>query len=282
MSAMIQTCSMTAINLLLLIACLSTQAKTPAQAPPEYHAESKAYVKHANNTTWYVTENRVFNIVSVRGDNGESDTRLLLLGSYHNEIPDSDDGPEGNVVVQAWTLLANGQRKARWEVHQPGNEGTAGEHFFEVTQWGCCAWPNVTTYYSLLSGKKVYAGSSPMVEVSTYDGKTLRRRYLVFGYSDAHKQEPVLEYGDGEHIKQTIVLKPPSMDWDPVSEVEVSTPSIEQKSKRLLELGASDFTFMIRMKLYGSLEVRIPVENDVVHPEKAVLPAGYSLKAIQE
>lgn len=273
---------MTFAHLLLLVgwfAGFSSQAKVPATLPQEYRAESKAYVRHEKNSTIYVTENQFFEIASLLNKDGNDYTRLLLQATYHNERTFDDEDTQGNVTVKAWTLLPNGGRKPRWEIHQKGNEGRAGERFFEVTQWGCCAWPNVTTYYSLVSGKRIYAGSFPLIELYRQNGTAADQRYLEFGYSDTHREQPVLEYGDGEHVKQTITLIPPRLDWDPVHQVEVS--AADRKSEKSLNVGADHFTFMITLRIYDNAEIRIPVENDAMHPEKAVLPAGYSLKAVE-
>jgi hypothetical protein len=47
-----------------------------------------------------------------------------------------------------------------------------------------------------------------------------------------------------------------------------------------LDLSDSPLTFMIVVHYPGEAELRIPVENDVIHPENATLPQGYAIQKV--
>jgi hypothetical protein len=161
---------------------------------------------------------------------------------------------------------------------------------FQVSNWPCCSAPFENIYFSLLDGKRLYTTNgepekgrfgqdSGLVRIDgAYDGtRYSQSRYVGFG-TDA-KVEPILptlQYGTDRAMKEFSVLGHEYGDNFNVPEV-----SVTEDGKQLLNYLEvnGQFTFTIVLRFGDGPELRIPVENDVVRPEKATLPPGYSLQS---
>ena len=64
--------------------------------------------------------------------------------------------------------------------------------------------PNVYTYYSLLSGKKLYVTNFDLLELNGKGEGPLSARFVGFGYDIVNNRghDPVLQYGTYKTISQ--------------------------------------------------------------------------------
>ena len=231
---------------------------------------STAYTRRSDGA--YVTDNRVFEFVNALLDDGDRSTWLLLLKSIHNEHIDGLEETTGRVRVQAWTLGKNGTREKRWNLSSAGNSGQSlhGERFFLVTQWGCCDWPHVNWYFSLLSGKRLYVSNSELLSSSAPEGGPWLARYVAFGYYE-HGKPPILQYGSDVKVKQRFSLLSPREYYNAP---EVFIKDGEQLAKSLVLQASARFTIVLRYR--DGVEIHVPVLNDTIDVDKAELPHGYS------
>jgi len=154
-----------------------------------------------------ISPNKIFEFANPLDNDGDGYIRLLLLKTIHNQHIDGREETTGQVRVQAWTLAKNGTRQKRWIFSAMGNDGASSyeDRFFRVTQWGCCDWPRVNWYYSLLSGKRMYVSNSDLLSTSAPQGGPQLARYVAFGYYD-HGKPPILQYGGDLKVKQRFLL----------------------------------------------------------------------------
>ena len=250
---------------------------TEKKTAPPYRAESSAYVLQGKDAWTYVTENRSFRFDEVLGDNGNYEALLLLEESFHNERTDGVEGVRGNATVKAWTLEPKRPRQLRWTIQEVGNEGATQDRFFRVTAWGCCDVPVIHSYYNLLTGKKMYVSNTDLLEVRGDENGPLAVRYVAFGYAALNKlsQPPLLQYGTDKKIAQRFSVVS-SREYFDAPHVFVSTTDTLEKS---LDLRGSPMNFTIVLKYEDGVVLRIPVDGNVIRPEKVALPAGYSLRA---
>jgi hypothetical protein len=252
-------------------------ANPSAEKKPEspYRAESSAYAIHGKDGSTYVTENRSFRFAEVLGDNGNYEAVLLLEETYHNERTDFIEGVRGKATVKAWTLERGRQRELRWIFHGTGNEGEVEGRFFRVTAWGCCDIPTVYSYYNVLTGKKLYVSNSDLLKVWGDGDGPQAWRYVALGYVENNKfdQPPQLQYGTDKRVTQRFSVVSAREYYD-APQMFVATN--EQLEKSLDLRGSS--SFVIVLKYQDGVELRIPVENDAIRPETAVLPKGYMLR----
>jgi hypothetical protein len=254
---------------------LQVAGGTTRKTVPQYKAESSAYVVEHKEGWTFITDNHSFRFAEVLGDNGSYEALLLLEESYHNERTDSIEGVRGNATVRAWTLKAGRHRELRWTFQESGNEGLRQDRFFRVLAWGCCDMPPVYSYYSLLTGKVLYVSNSELLEVRGDGEGPLASRYLAFGYGmDKLSQFPQLQYGTDKRVAQRFCVLS-SREYYDSPQIFISTSAKLEKS---LDLSSSQLTFTIVLRYNDGVELRIPVEADTVRPEKATLPAGYTLR----
>jgi hypothetical protein len=208
------------------------------------------------------------------GDKGTYEALLLLEETYHNERTDGLEGMQGTATVKAWNLKAGGQRELRWTFQTKGNEGDVQDRLFRVTEWGCCDVPVVYSYYSILNANKLYVSNSDLVRI-WYGGGPPNERFIAFGYSvlDKESRYPQLQYGTDKNVLQRFSVVSSAEYYD----APQMFVSVDNKLENSLLLD-SPTAFSIVLKYPHDIELRIPVEADAVHPEKAVLPKGYSLR----
>jgi len=255
----------------------NTDLGTEMKTPPPYRAESSAYVIKGKDGSTYITENRSFRFKEVLGDKGDYEAVLLLEETYHNEHTDFIEGVRGNATVKAWTLGPGRQRELRWTFRETGNEGEVEDRFFRVTAWGCCDIPTVSTYYSILTGMKLYVSNSDLLKVWGDGDGPLAWRYVAFGYADREKlnQPPHLQYGTDKKVAQRFSVVS-SREYYDAPQMFVTTNEELEKS---LDLRGLPRSFVIVLKYQDGVELRIPVEADAIRPEKARFPEGYTLRA---
>jgi hypothetical protein len=271
--------TMMAVIVAALVGLHIGDADTAKKAATPYRAESSASVIQGKEGWTFVTENRSFRFVELPDDQGnpggDQAALLLLEETYHNEHTDFIEGVRGKATVKAWTLRPRRPRELRWSFEDRGNEGIPQDRFFRVTTWGCCDVPVVYSYYSLLSGRKLYVSNSDLLKVRGDDGPR-GMRLVAFGYSGLTQlgQPPQLQYGSDIRITQRFAVMSSRQYYD-APQMFASTSGNLEKS---LDLRGSELTFTIVLKYNDGIELRIPVEADTVRPEKAVLPEGYSLR----
>jgi hypothetical protein len=239
-----------------------------------FRTESSAYVIEGKDAWTFVTENRSFRFAEVLGDKGTYEALLLMEEAYRNERTDGIEGMRGLATVKAWNLKAGGQRELRWTLQGKGNEGDIQDRLFRLTEWGCCDLPVVYSYYSILNAKKLYVSNSDLLRV-WYGSGPLNERFIAFGYSvmDKESQYPQLQYGTDKNILQRFSVVSSAQYYD-APQMFVSTHT-KLENSLVLE---SPSAFSIVLRYPGGTELRIPVEGDAIHPEKATLPKGYSLR----
>ncbi len=196
--------TMAAILIAVLFSLQNTGLGTEKNTAPHYRAESSAHVIKGKDGSTYVTENRSFRFAEVLGDEGNYEAMLLLEETYHNEHTDFIEDVRGNTTVKAWTLKPGRQRELRWTFHETGNEGEVEGRFFRVTAWGCCDIPTVYSYYSVLTGKKLYVSNSDLLKVWGDGDGPQAWRYVAFGYAERNNfsQPPQLQYGTDKRVAQ--------------------------------------------------------------------------------
>lgn len=265
------------LSLLLLFSLFGWSLYLPGQssrdATPFSSSGSSAYIRPSDGA--YVTDNRIFEFANVLHDDGSGYIRLLLLKDVHNEHIDGHEETTGQLAVQAWTLEENGTRNGRWSFKAVGNDGFAlnDVRFFRLTEWGCCDWPNVYWYFSLLSGKRLYVSNSDLTEVIVLNRGPQGARYVAVGcYKPGNP--PVLQYGTDTEVKQRFSLLS-SRHCDDRPEIVFSVGGKREKS---LSLASNEpLSFTILLSYADGTELRIPVRGDVIRHEEAKLPRGYAL-----
>lgn len=259
----------------LLGAFPSLPGQSSREATPLSSPGSSAYIRQSDGA--YVTDNHIFEFVNVLHDDGSGYTHLLLLKHVHNEHIDGHEETKGQIAVQAWTLQKDGTRNKRWNFAAGGNDGYAlnDARLFRVTEWGCCDWPDVYWYFSLLSGKKLYVSNSDLTEIVVLNRGPQGARYIALGCYK-HQSPPMLQYGTDAQVKQQFLL----LSSHPCEDRPQVFVTVGSKREKSLWLQSDEsLTFSILLAYADGTELRIPVRGDVIRHEEAKLPLGYTLRS---
>ncbi len=159
---------------------------------------------------------------------------------------------------------------------------------YRATSWPCCSAMWVHEYFSLTNGDHLYTtnGTASSNDVSEDVGLlsingNLRQnsRFIAFGASYVRGHEtPTLQYGTDTAIKQRIELR--GHDYGDNFDVPEML-LVDDHGQKVTDLaGALSFTIVLRFSEADdqpAAELRIPVVNDAIMPQEAILPNGYSL-----
>jgi len=258
--------------LLLLAAAPLLFGQAVRNGSKHQSSPSSAYVRQSDGA--FVTDNNQFEFANVLHDDGSGYIRLLLLKNIHNEHIDGREETTGKIEVEARTISRDHTLKPRWKVKTVGNYGEAlhSYRFFKVSEWGCCDWPTVYSYFSLLTGKKLYASNGDLLDVSGTEGGPQAARYVAFGVY-AHNTPPSLQYGSDAKLMERYSLVSPREYYER-PKVFLTADGVSDKSLIL----AAPFNFSIVLQYPDGAELRVPVQNDILQLDKATLPFGFTLR----
>jgi hypothetical protein len=257
---------------------------------PIASAPSQATVEHRDGGTVHVTSNSSFEYVHLFKSATQNYEDLLLQITQRNEANFEAEGISGSLKVSAWRMRGDKRGEPLWSLTSAGNEGAvlATMGLYRATSWPCCSAMWVYEYFSLTNGAHLYTtNGGASTNGGLHDDALLSitghaykdARFLAFGASYVKGQEkPTLQYGTDSAIRQRIEVR----GHEYGDNFDVPNMSlVDDHGLKVTDLaGALNFTIVLRFSEAGdqpAAELRIPVVNDVIMPQKAVLPKGYSL-----
>jgi hypothetical protein len=258
---------------------------------------SRFYVMKRDGMTLYVSENSSFKVAEMWNEKGSYDL-ILLRSLQHNEQTFDAEGTRGWLRVSAQMMRSGHPEEQLWSFQTVGNEGDPipSLGLYQATSWPCCSAMWVHEYFSLLNGKHLYTTNGctecmpgrvdgGLLDLNEYDGRSTRgTEFVAFGasYEKGH-EEPVLQFGTDREVKQRFVLKGHEYgDSFDVPEIKLLNDKGNPFGNQNVIDGAVNFTIVLKFQLAQEpeAELRIPVIKDVVRPDLAKLPEGYSLTAV--
>jgi hypothetical protein len=256
---------------------------------PIASAPSQATIEHRNGMIFHVTSNSSFEYVHLFKADTQKYDDLLLQVTQRNKANFEAEGEEGSLKVHAWRMRGQKRGEPLWSFTSAGNEGVALLFigFYRATSWACCSAMVVHEYFSLTNGGHLYttngassshgADDNALLPISGHSHKD--NRFVAFGASYAKGHEkPTLQYGTDTKLKQRIELR--GHDYGDNFDIpEMSL--VDDQGRKVTDMqGALNFTIVLRFSEaddQAAAEVRIPVIEDTIVPQRAVLPKGYSL-----
>jgi hypothetical protein len=280
------------MKLIIMVAFLAGTAALAQQ--PIASAPSQATTKVRDGAVVHVTSNNDFEYVHLFKAATQRYDDLLLQVTQRNEINFEAEGISGSLKVRAWHMRGSKRGEPMWSFGAAGNEGTAlpTMGFYRATSWPCCSAMWVHEYFSLANGAHLYTtnGAASLHDASDDAGLLTitsqaqqNERFIAFGASYAKGHEkPTLQYGTDTKMKQRFELRGHEYgDNFDVPKMEL----LNDRGQKVTELnGALTFTIVLRFDEADdqpSAELRIPVLDDVIVSQSAVLPKGYSLVELQ-
>jgi hypothetical protein len=257
---------------------------------PVASGASQATIEYRNGAVVHVTSNSSFEYVHLFKAATQSYDDLLLQITQRNEANFETEGARGSVRVRAWRMRGHKRGKRLWLFTSAGNEGLAlpTMGFYRATSWPCCSAMRVHEYFSLTNGAHLYTTNGGASSNDAADDNALLQitghanhdeRFVAFGasYVKGH-EKPTLQYGTDTTIRQRIELR--GHDYGDNFDVPEML-LVDDHGQEVTDLaGALSFTIVLRFSEADNqpaAELHIPVLNDVIVPQKAILPSGYSL-----
>jgi hypothetical protein len=273
-----------AVSVIVLAASAASAQQQIAAAP------SYASIEHRDGKIVHVTVNSSFQYVHLFKSATQNYDNLLLQISQRNEIDFEAEGTKGSIAVRAWRMRGEKRGEPLWALISVGDEGMAlpALGLYRATSWPCCSAMWVNEYFSLTKGVHLYTtNGGPLESAGRHDDTLLTitghahtdTRFLGFGgsYVKGHER-PTLQYGTDSVVKQRIEVR----GHEYGDNFDVPTMLlVDDHGLKVTDLdGALSFIIVLRFSEADdqpAAELRIPVVNDVILPQKAVVPNGYSL-----
>lgn len=276
------------MKLIFSVAFLAGSAVSAQQ--PIASAPSEATVQYRDGGVIHVTSNSSFEYEHLFKAATQSYDDLLLQITRRNEANFEAEGVRGSIRVRAWRMRGQKRGEPLWSFTSAGNEGIALPEmgFYRATSWPCCSAMWVHEYFSLTNGAHLYTTNGGSSSTDASDDSALLpitghahqdQRFLAFGasYVKGH-EKPTLQYGTGTTIKQRIELR--GHDYGDNFDVPKML-LLDDNGQKVTDLaGALSFTIVLRFSEADdqpAAELRIPVVNDAIMPQNAILPNGYTL-----
>lgn len=289
----------TILTCLLLFPVVSTFAQKATTPPPTSTTSTIETVKR-DGIEFIVTTNRKFNYVPIYSGDGAG--ALLLLEEVRSEFSREVEGINSAMKVDAWFGKGKPTKKV-WTIKAEADEAEAGDPFYKVTKFGCCASSNVFTWYNLLSGQKIFTGTNNFIKISVPNtgGESLDR-YVTYHSNQGTLETPeqkrgkdvvgVLQYGTSKRVTHRIIVRSADAEWLELGDGEFGakhrdeTKFAQYDQEQEVALWAydgkkattslSDFTVILKWEDKGQIE--IPFKNDAPVLSEAKMPAKIKLE----
>ncbi|MBS1808141.1 MAG: hypothetical protein JST84_08120 [Acidobacteria bacterium] len=285
---------------LSLCFCASASAQKAATPPPTSTTSTIETVRR-EGIEFVVTTNRKFNYIPLYAGNGYES--ILLLEEVRTEMSRDVEGMNSAMKVEAWIGKGRKPDKKAWTIKADADVAEAGDPFYKVTKYGCCASMNTHVWYNLLSGQRVFTGTNNLVKISVPNtGGDSLDRYVTFHSNMGSIEAPemkrlkdvmgVLQYGTNKRATYRIVLRASDSETFDLGQPEVGvahqqeTKFAEDDQEQEVALWAydgkksasslSDFTVILKWE--DKIQITIPFKNDAPVLSEAKVPAKIKLE----
>ncbi|HYH80278.1 MAG TPA: hypothetical protein VEX86_10785 [Longimicrobium sp.] len=282
-----------------VVACTSGaagQAAAPLQGTASYRIKPRT----ENCAFGYQTASVRYTVVGTGAVPGAQPPHLVLEERVTMDRCESHEGGHGQVTVVARPAERPAARPA-WTIRQAGDEGgpwygeeLGGEEMYRVLRYGCCGAENLSTYYSLRTGHRLFSADKPLLYIEV--------RGIASGYAALHganaadggpgggtdrTQVAIVSFGGPGRVLQHLLIRGPSNEFAASRfELVARGPAGQVKRGRRLdindELGAG-WSVTVALELQAmsgsgpAREILIPLENGRLAVEKARVPAPFRI-----
>ena len=161
-----------------------------------------------------------------------------------SRIQKSYSGIEGDYcssTIVAMKKGANYQYSKIWSLNNSSCGAAATSSYFETKQFGCCGAENVTSYYSLKSGKLVALGTSKPQEIPNMENLNIiyyGDRGTSFDEKDKELIGIIYLANENEVLDKIYVKSSTLLDWTP--EINANSEEYFQKKDKVVTFKYED------------------------------------------
>jgi hypothetical protein len=232
------------------------------------------------------TLNRQFRLVTVATGAG---TRRLVLEEAYDLRYCLGGGSSSEATITAWRPDSNSAAPPAFRITTRAISGAPARNLYRFESVGCCGSGTIGTYYSLLTGRPLFASSLRPLELGTVAGEPVRFIAFHDTFSAIAPVEAtdstvvgVFETADDSVPGQRVVLvadraEPFALEqltfWRnrrPIDDSAVPFPGRERGLSVAVSLQAPGSGRRVR--------VVVPIAGDSLDSAGATLPAGFSFR----
>ena len=283
------------LSLVCLAFCFTPFAfAQKAATPPPTSTTSTFEIVRKSDREVFTTNNRQFKYVSLF--NEENFKSMLLLEEIRTDVSPDVEGSNGTLKVDAWVGKTSKPDKKAWTIKSDANAGEAGDVFYKTTNFGCCASFNVYTWYNLLTGQKVFTGTTNFIKLSVPNtGGDSLDRYVTFHSREGTIDTPeikrlqdvigVIQYGTKSRATHRIVVRTsdaalidggvPELGVEHKAETKFAKDDQDEEvtlwgsDGKKDKSSLSDFSVILK---WEDKQIEIPFKNDAPVLSEAKLP----------
>ncbi|HEX9940088.1 MAG TPA: hypothetical protein VGB15_23330 [Longimicrobium sp.] len=292
----------------VLVAPASGMAQaSSAPAPPALSQTASYRIKPRTQMCpfGYQTTSVRYAVVGTGAFANAQPPHLVLEERVAKDRCENHEGGRGEVTVAA-RPAERPTATPVWRIRAPGDEGgvwhdgdLGGEEMYRVVRYGCCGAQNLSTFYSLRTGHRLFAADRPLLYIEV---ERIGTGYLALhsgmaadggpGGERDRTQVARISFGGPGRVMQDVVIRGPSHEfYVPRFELVARGPGGRIKRGNRLdindEIGAG-WTVVVAVGLEGMgaadppprAEILIPLENGRLAPEKARVPAGWRVAVV--
>lgn len=236
------------------------------------------------------TTNRQFRVVTVTDATGSR--RIVLEETYDVRLCTESESVGSEALITAWRP-DSGQTAPLFQISGRGVSGTPVGNLYRMTSRGCCGSQELSTYYSLLNGRALFASSLGLRELALAGG---RQRWFLGVHDTYSASAPpeaahdssvvaVLEMGNDREPAQRVTILFDRPEPFAASELAFSRGGVILPDTALALTGDSlPRGLAVRVGLAApessrKISVTVPIIAGRLAPDRARLPAGVRLRA---
>jgi hypothetical protein len=227
------------------------------------------------------TVNRQFRVVTLRGRAGPE--RLVLEEAYDVRHCLTSGSTSSEATITGW-VPDSAAAPPRFRISGRGHSGTPVGNLYRLVTTGCCGSAAAANYYSLLSGRLLFASSRPPLILDR--GPTRSSIFIVFHdtFSAAPSAEAsdsavvgVLQVSDDTEPARRFVLLADAREPFVLEQLTFVRRGRPVRDTSLLTPVQGRAGVRLGLRAPGSgrkLLIDVPVDGDSLRPNAATLPAG--------
>jgi len=287
----------------VLLAGLGGATAAPAQQRPAAPAAGRlsaqssyeALPRRENCTGGYRITSVRYTVVGTQLSEGNP-PHLVLEEKTSVEQCENLEGPTTAEVSVVARPARNPAARPAWIIRRRGEAGSVAdespsEPMYRITEYGCCGSENLDTYYSLATGRRLFAADHPLLYLDAAPfGTGLVAVHDAMaadappGAANDRTLVAAISFGGTREPGQRVLLRGPSSDYH-VFALELVGRGPNGQVKHGPNLGINDeltaaWSVAVVLQLEpmsgeGTARVEIPIENGRLVPAKAHVPAGF-------
>ncbi len=233
------------------------------------------------------TANHQYRLVTVVTRSGPK--RLVLEEAYDIRYCLSGGSSSSEATITAWRPDSNTAAPPAFRIAGRGISGSVVGNLYRLVSAGCCGSGTLGTYYSLITGRQLFASSVPPLELGSEPGAPARFVGFHDTFSAVAPVEAadssvvgVLEMSDDSAPGQRLVLVADRPEPFALRQFAFLRDRHQITDSLVPHQGGQGLAVTVTIEAPASRRratVVVPIEGDSLNVARAEVPRGFSIRA---